>query len=289
MSVTAIVASVVTAILSLLIHAVLAPLDGLLSAFAAAGAVHDLTGAPWAQNLIAGSQAVAGAVLAMRTAWEALMLATARTEGAPTDPGALLKRVVLTAAAIAAGPALAVQAMRAGNLLADAVAHAGLGPGLADLPGNLWTMAATVEADQPWVPLLLLGGGFILILCFIQSVVRTVEMTLAAILAPVMALGFLSGGGTADVWLREVVVLAASQAVQLLLLYLAAALLVLPAGPAGLALGPFYFLGACWVAWRSPQMLRQFAYHSGAGSAIGSVAGSAATAALTRLLTKLPL
>ncbi len=120
MSVTAIVASVVTAILSLLIHAVLAPLDGLLSAFAAAGAVHDLTGAPWAQNLIAGSQAVAGAVLAMRTAWEALMLATARTEGAPTDPGALLKRVVLTAAAIAAGPALAVQAMRAGNLQADA-------------------------------------------------------------------------------------------------------------------------------------------------------------------------
>jgi hypothetical protein len=289
MSLGAIVASVVTAVLSLLIHTLLAPLDGVLSAFAAAGALHNLTTAPWAANLIAGSQAVAGAVLAVRTAWEALMLATARTEGAPTDPGALLKRVVVAAAAIAAGPWLATQAMVAGNLLADAVAHAGLGTGLGTLPGNLWTLAATLQADRLWVPLLLLGGVVIVILCFIQSIVRTLEMTLAAILAPLMALGFLSGGGTADVWFREVVVLAASQAVQLLLLYVAAALLVAPAGPGGLLLGPFYFLGACWVAWRSPQLLRQFAYHTGAGSAAGSVAGSATTAAVTRLLTKLPL
>lgn|GEM_PF-4238172 len=68
--------------------------------------------------------------------------------------------------------------------------------------------------------MLLLCGIVFVVFYFIQAVVRTIEMTLAAILAPVMALGFLSGGGTtAAVWFREVVVLSASQAVRLLLLY----------------------------------------------------------------------
>lgn len=279
--------AIVSAVLAYLIQIVLAPLNDILVAFAAAGALHNLTTEPWAQNLIAGSQALAGAILAVRLAWEALQLATLRTEGAPTDPGALLKRAALTACAIAAGPWLAVQAMLAGNLLSDAVAHAGLGEGLSTLSGNLSALTATLASDRIWEPLLLLGGVVIIVLCFIQAVVRTIEMTLAAILAPVMALGFLSGGGTADVWFREIVVLSASQAVQLLLLYIAAALLVSPAVPGTTSgfLGPFLFLGACWVAYRTPQLLRQFAYHTGTGSA----AGSAVAMAASRLLTKLPL
>ena len=279
------VQTIVAGVLGFLIQAVLAPLNGILAAFAAAGELHNLTTEPWAQNLIAGSQAVAGAILAVRTAWDAFQLATLRTEGAPTDPGALLKRVALTAGAIAAGPWLAVQAMVAGNLLAGAVAHAGLGVGLTDLAGNLSSLTATLQVADLWEPLLLLIGVVVIVLCFIQSIVRTIEMTLAAILAPVMALGFLSGGGAADVWFKEVVVLAGSQAVQLLLLYMASALLVSPVvagGPQGF-LGPFFFLGACWVAWRTPQLLRQYAYHTGAGAAAGT-----AVAMAVRLLTKLP-
>ncbi len=279
-------ATAVAAVLSLLLHALLRPLSGLLPVLAAAGALRDLTGEPWARNLIAGAQALAGAVLAARTAWEALQLATLRAEGAPADPGALLKRFVAAAAAIVAGPALAVRAMDAGNLLSAAVARAGFGAGLPGLPGDLGALAAQVSADALWVPLLLLGGLVLLLLCFLQAMVRTVEMTLAAILAPVMALGFLSGGGTADVWLREVVVLSAAQAVQLLLLDLGAALLAapsLPGSPAG-PLGPFLFVACCWVAWRSPHLLRQFAYRSGAASAAG---GAAAVA--VRVLTRLPL
>ena len=277
--------TIVAEVLSLLLHILLQPLDAVLAVFTAAGELHNLTGEPWVRNMIAGSQALAGAVLAARTGWEAFQLATLRTEGTPTDPGALLKRVVVTALAIVAGPPLAVQALDAGNLLAQAVSGAGLGPGLPALGGNLQALAAQVTATELWEPLLVLGGIVLVLLCFLQAMVRTIEMTLAAILAPVMALGFLSGGGTADIWLREVIVLATSQAVELLLLDLAAALLVapsVPGGPSGL-LDPFLFLAACWVAWRTPRLLRQYGYQT-AGQAAG---GAAMTAA--RVLTKLPL
>lgn len=278
--------AILTGVLAFLIRMVLAPLNGVLVAFAAAGELHNLTTTPWAQNLIAGAQALAAAVLAVRTAWEAFQLATLRTEGQPADAGSLLKRVALSAGAIAAGPWLCVQAMLAGNLLADAVAHAGLGSGLGGLVGRLLAMSNVLAASAVWMPLLLLAGSVIIVLCFLQAIVRTVEMTLAAIVSPLMAIGFLSGGGAADVWLREVIVLACSQAVQLLLLYLAAAVLVgpLPGGTGGTFLAPFLFVGTCWVAWRTPHILRQYAYHTG----IGSAAGGGAAMAAGRLLTKLP-
>ncbi len=281
--------AILTQILHFLIEIVLAPLNGILVAFATAGELHDLFGYPGVSVLIAGAQGIAWAILATRTAWEAFQLATLRNEGAPTDPGALVKRVVLTAAAITAGPWLTLQALYVGNDLAQAVAHAGLGTGLAGLSGQLSILTHALVVGSIWRVLLLLCGILIIALCFMQAIVRTIEITLAAIVAPVMALGFLGGGGTADVWWRELLVLASAQGVQLTLLYLAASLLMVPAPTAsGFALSPFLFVGACWVAWRTPHILRQYAYHSGAGGALGNAGGMAANTGVRMLLAKLP-
>ena len=276
--------AVVSAILSFLIRVFLAPLNAVLVSFATAGELHDLLGYPGVSTLITGAQAVAWAILGTRTAWEAFQLATLRNEGAPTDPGSLLKRVALTGAAIAGGPWVAEQALLVGNDLAQAVAHVGLGVGLGSISGNLAALSANLTLATLWVPLLLLGGVVLVILCFLQAIVRTVEITLAAIVAPVMALGFLGGGGTADVWWRELLVLAGAQSVQLTLLYLAASFLVAPTlGTASNFLDPFLFVGAVWVAWRTPHVLRQYAYHTGAGGTASSAGALAARVILTKL------
>ena len=272
--------AILTQVLHFLIRITLAPLNYILVAFATAGELHDLFGYAGVHTLIAGAQGLAAAILATRTAWDAFQLATLRNEGAPTDPGALVKRVALTAAAIAAGPWVAEQALLFGNDLAQAVAHAGFHTGLGGIGGQL----RTLEGASLFTPVLVLCGVLLVILCFLQAIVRSIEITLAAIVSPVMALGFMSGGGTADVWWRELLVIASAQGIQLLLLYLAAALLTVPPPGLPLILQPCFFVGAFWVAWRTPHVLRQYAYHTGAGSA----AGAAGNAGVRLLLAKLP-
>lgn len=282
---------ILTEALRFFISILLAPLNQMLQFFATSGELHNLLNAPWAQNLIAGTQGIAFAILATRTAWEAFQLATLRAEGAPTDPGGLLKRVVLTAAAIAGGPWVAKEALLLGNDLAQGIASAGFGVGLDQLSTSIGTMFSMATGALFWEVFIVAFGAVLIILCFIQSMVRTIEITLIAIVSPVMALGFMSGGGTADVWWRETLVVCTSQAVQILLLYVAAVQLVTPVSPGapGFALGPFLFLGALWVAWRTPHILRQYAYHTGASAAAGNVAGTVAGQVGARMLmAKLP-
>jgi len=265
------------------ITGLLAPINGLIKLFASAGQLRDLTNQPWGTNLIAGAQGIAMAVLALRVAWEALQMSSLRAEGAPTDPGALLKRTVMTAAAIFGGPWIARQMIMIGNLLAAAVARAGFGIGLDEL--DLSSLVSSMPS--PFEVLILLAPSVILlVLIFFQSMIRTIEITLAAVISPLAALGYMSGGGMADVWWREVMVLSTAQAVQLLLVYLAAALLVSPAqwGSAQNTLGPFLFVATLWVAWRTPQILRNYAYSSGVTGGIGSVG----QVAISKVMAKLP-
>lgn len=281
---------IVTSVLTWLVSAMLAPLNWLLSLFSSAGALRDLTYQPWIQNLIAGTQGIAMALLALRLAWEALQLATLRAEGAPTDPGTLLKRTVMAAAAIFGGPWIARQMIYVGNTLAAAVANAGLGVGLDQMDLSSLLLYAGDSGNYIWMLLLTVPAALLLILVFFQGLVRTVEITLAAIISPLAALGYLSGGGMADVWWREVMIISTSQAVQMLLLYMGTALLLTPAEwySTHVELGPFLFVATMWVAFRTPQILRNYAYNSGVSSIAGGVGHTASYVALSRLMTRMP-
>ncbi|MHB1128266.1 MAG: conjugal transfer protein TrbL family protein [Bacillota bacterium] len=281
---------IATTVLTWLASSMLVPLNWLLSVFSSAGALRDLTYQPWAQNLIAGTQGIAMALLAVRVAWEALQMATLRAEGAPADPGSLLKRTVMAAAAIFGGPWLARQMIFVGNSLAAAMAQAGLGAGLEKLDlGSLFAYTTSPETFI-WMLLLTIPAMVLLILVFFQGLVRTIEITLAAIISPLAALGYISGGGMADVWWREVAVISTSQAVQMLLLYMGAALLAAPAPWSDIQadLGPFLFVATLWVALRTPRILRNYAYSTGVGGIAGGVGQSASYVALSRIMTKMP-
>lgn len=277
-------------ILRWIVSTILSPLDWLLKIFADAGALRDLTTAPWAQTLIGGAQGLAGGILAVRVTWEALQMASLRAEGAPTDPGKLLKRTAMTAAAIAAGPWLAREMIVIGNELAAAVGGIGLRQGLEQLDLGSLAMSAT-QQHATWM-LLMVGAGIILLLLILfQALVRTMEMLLAAVISPLAALGYMSGGGMADVWWREVVVLATAQAVQMVMLYLSAAVLMAPSpfDSAQVKFGPFLFLAALWVTWKTPHILRNYAYSSGVSQAAGAAVISAGEQAVARaVMSKLP-
>lgn len=281
----ALVTAALTAIIKFLFDVVLTPAEWALEMETAAGGLHYLWGVPWAQGLIAVLQVVAGALLALRATVDALQTATLRSEGAPTDPGGLVKRIVLSAIAIVAGPRLAYQMLLAGNDLANLVAHLGLATSLPTSVTNAAGVGAQLALSAIFSLIVVLIGLVLIVVCLAQGLVRSVEMLLAALVSPLLALGFMSeNGGTAAAWFVETLVLACTQGVQILLLYVGVTFLVAPgaAGTLGNALlRPFFFLAACWVAVKTPHILRQYIYHSGAGSTAAGMVGRA-------VLSKLP-
>ncbi|KUO52337.1 MAG: hypothetical protein APF76_04695 [Desulfitibacter sp. BRH_c19] len=254
--------------------------DWFLSVFTQYGMLNDLLNISWINQFILGSQAIAGAILACRFAWEALMMASLRSEGAPTDPGGLLKRTVMSAIAIAGGPWVIRNAIIIGNQFALWVGNVGIGVGLSDLSleGLVGTVGTSVLFGTLLSPIIVLGGGILTFLVFMQALIRTVEITLTAIISPYAAIGHMSGGGMADMWVKEVIIISMTHAVQMLLLYMSIAFLLAPSDygfGTQFEIKLFMWLAALWVSFKSPKILRNYAYHTGMSSAAGSLGQSA--------------
>lgn len=265
--------ALITAVIGWLTAQVISPVNWLLNEFIREGMIRDLMGLPWTQMIVSGAQGIAGGLLALRVTWEAFEIATLRAEGAPTDPGGLLKRTVAAAAAIYAGPRLTSQFILAGNDLALWIGSLGMRMQNLDIAAilkNLLNVGGPVFNLVAMVVLVVL-----LELITVQAAARSVEMLIAGVVSPFMALGYVSGGGTADVWLREVIVLAVSQAVQVLLVHLAITILVQPQNVGATVPNPWFFFAALWVAYRSPHVIRNYAYSTGGRGVAGAAAGMA--------------
>ncbi|MBZ4687330.1 MAG: hypothetical protein JG764_963 [Clostridiales bacterium] len=278
------------------IEPIYAVCDYFLRVFYETGRLHDMLSVPFVEYFITGAQAIAGAVLACRLAWEALQMASLRSEGAVTDPGGLLKRTVASVIAIAGGPFVVKQCIILSNLLAGWVANTGVGVNIEQLnmselassvaSGSLYGTTGFVTGVIFW-PVVFLVIAIIIFLVFMQAVIRTIEITLSAILAPFMAVGWMSGGGTAITWMREVGVITVSHAIQMLLLYMSIAFLVgaLPTGfLSQMVMRPFFCLGALWVAFKTPRILKNYAYSSGIRGAAGQAGNVAMWRAASRFI-----
>jgi len=266
-SITGVVVEAIKGVLVGFITPFLYLVQMLMELFADAGALRDLTYISWVDNLIMYGQAIAVSILGLRLAWEAFQMMSLRAEGSPTDPGGLLKRTVMTAAAIFAGPFTVRYLISFGNTLAIMVASAGFGVNPADLDIqtllesslNIAALTGVAVATLGLFPMVVIGAIVVLmLLIFMQALIRTVEITLGAIISPYMALGFMSGGGTADVWWRETVIVTMAHAVQMLLLYMAPDF-----GYLDSVIRPFLFISGLWVTFRTPRILRNYAYSSG--------------------------
>ncbi|WP_213974700.1 conjugal transfer protein TrbL family protein [Tepidanaerobacter acetatoxydans] len=256
-----------------------------LTLFSNISAPMDISNLPFISQLISYAQAIAVSLLALRLAWEAYQVVALKADGAPTDPGGLLKRTVYSVVAIFAGPTVVSKIIVFTNYLALMIVNSGFGfdPSSIDfstaleealsiggfLVGGGAALVVTGGLFGIAVILVILGLAFLICL---QALARTVEITLAAIAAPFLSLGIMGGGGTFDVWWRETIVIAMSHPVQMLLLYLSVAFLVAP-GMTSSALAwvrPFFFIASLWVTFKTPQIVRNYAYSTGTRSAIGS-------------------
>lgn len=279
------VGNILQFLLNMLLQPLYSLLDSLLGIYAEAGALRDLLSVPWVNNLILGTQAIAGAVLVCRLGLEAFKLATLRAEGAPTNPSMLFGRTIQAALGIAIGPFFVKQAIIVGNELARGIANSSVAGGrltftVSDLLGvhsnasPLWTLAILV-------------GLVLMCIAFIQAVIRTIEITLAAIISPFAALGYMAGGGMADNWIREVIILACSHALQMLLVYMSTSFVFSPNQyNVSAVMQPFYFLGTVWVALKTPKILRNYAYHTGLSNTAGSVGHTVVQTAIRQAMIK---
>lgn len=269
-----------------------------LTLFSSISAPMDITYLPFISQLISYCQTIAVSILVLRLTWEAFQIMSLRAEGAPTDPGGLLKRAVYSVVAIFAGPYIVSRVIVFANYLALAVVNSGFGfnPSSMDFATTLEEALAvggflTAGGAAAIAAAGLFGGiviavilGLMFLVC-LQALARTVEMTLIAIVAPFMSLGIMGGGGTFDVWWREIFVVSMAHPVQMLLLYLSVAFLVAP-GMTSTDLAwirPFYFLACLWVTFKTPQIVRNYAYSTGIRSAIGSAGQAAVWNIMSRL------
>lgn len=218
------------------------------------------------------TQVVAGSLLALKVSVEVLRNYILFASGSSdAHPAKLVKRAMYAAMMIAAGPWLARNVFGYGAYLAVAVSQI---PVLADGANPLGALLT-----RPWA----VGIGFLLamgamvvfwVLIFVQSIIRGVEVAFLAVAGPIMAVGLTGQDeGAWGVWWKELVVVSLSQAVQMLMLTGFFATLATDMAQPGTFTGPVLMLTAVawlWVAYKTPAVLKQFAYHTGAGSLASS-------------------
>lgn len=229
----------------------------------------------YVQSTVHLAQAVAGSLLALKVGAEALQVYILHTHGDPgADPGGLLKRSAVAAAVIGAGPWLVQTVYTWGNDLAQSVASlSSVNPN----PVNFIDTLVSLGTTPTLILIADIAALAIWVLILIQTGIRAVEVASLAAVGPFMAVGLTRADeGVAAVWWRELVVLSGSQALQTFLVKGFLATIVTFTFNSDV-LKLFLLIGWLWVAFKTPSVLRQFAYHTGLGGAIGQVGQTGGT------------
>lgn len=266
----------------------------ILQQFVTAGYTRVLIDNPWAHALVLLAQAVAGALLGLRLTWEIFQHHIVRGQGTPSDVIGTVRNAAIAAFSIFAFPWLSVRVILFGNDLSTSIV-AVLGTQTNTLGSGLGNLVATALGGMAvtggmLAPILAVVAAVILAVCvvlllliFVQAMIRTVEAYVAGVLAPVMAVGWVSeSGGTAAAWWRSIIVLAMSQAVQTLLLYTSIAIVTQSGVPTYLA--PFLLLATLWVTYKTPHMIQEYSYHSGVGGGMASGGSMAANLVIRKMV-----
>lgn len=244
----------------------------------------------WAQSSHEVIVTVAWTLLTVRIIAECYRLYILRDAGESiVPPGVLFRRTIIAAVAI---PATAWFVPFMANLsywLARAVASEG-----AEVNVSAILLALVESGMNPAVGLgavliiaavlLILALAFLLL--FVQAAIRGVELAVAFVLGPGLAVSAAGADdflavGTLGIWFREVCVLALTQVIQTLLMV---AIIYYTLGSAFEILSVLTSIAFMWVAIKAPSILRQYAYHTGMGQA--ATYGTMGLA--VRTLSKLP-
>ncbi|GBF35412.1 membrane protein TraL [Desulfocucumis palustris] len=247
---------------------------GMLNSMAAALQILDST---YVRNVIVDAQVIGGSLLTLKILYDTLYTYILRANGEPTDPGGLLFRVSMAAAVVGGAPWIARQVYSACTDLATEIA------GSQAIDSSQLSPFVALTNPGVIITLVAIAGLVLWILILIQTGVRAVELAVLSITGSVMAVGLTSPDqGTFAAWWRELVVLSMSQVIQIFLVKGALSSLTLVS--VGTVMQMFFFLGWLWVAYRTPAVLRQFAYSTGIG---GAAAGTAQQAGYLLIMRRI--
>lgn len=189
--------------------------------------------------------------------------------GEPSDAGGILIRTTLSVAIIMSVDWIILQIFTFGNKLASDIGNVSIG--VMELQDILFVGVSS--------PLLITLG----MICFVimsliisvQCAVRGAHLALMAGIAPLMAINVSSENKQMwNAWLREVLILCSSHAIQLFLMNCMIAVLTTEAISGG---GLLFALGFMISIIKSPKFIKQFMYASGAGQVGGMTMRSASS------------
>jgi len=217
---------------------------------------------PFVVGAIELTQVVAGSLLVLKIGVEILRNYILFSSGSSeVNPFKLVKRSMYAATMIAGGPWLARNVFGYGAYLAVSISQV---PLVAEGANPLGALLRNPAAAGFGFLLVLIAMFVFWVLIYIQSIIRGVEVAFLSVAGPIMAVGLTgSDEGAWAVWWRELVVVSLSQAVQMLMLTGFFSTLV---GQVFNFYSMLVGVAWLWVAFKTPAVLKQFAYHTGTGS-----------------------
>ncbi len=228
------------------------------------------------KNAMYYSMGVALTLLAVKVAFDALVIYQLRVSGDPSpDPGEMLIRVGTSVVLILGVPfILGLMFQLNVALIGDIYNLPGMGGDFAEI--NKLT-ALLQDASMSYqltrfmiiVVMIIMAGSVVAIIALFQMAVRAAEWAVIAISGPLMAVGVNSDlFGT---WWRHLLTITLSQGIQILMFKLSFYVLVQSWGGVDL-LAVVFFVGFLVVTIKSPKILQRYIDATG----IGRVAGGAA-------------
>lgn len=226
------------------------------------------------------AQGLAFAIMAAKVASEALRNYILYSSGdAEANPGGLLMDTAKAAAVIGSVPWLVRWLYLLGTQIALEVS--GLG-GISSADPVMTSFVRSIEA----LPLILIFVGIIALvliaLIYIQTFIRAAHLGMLAVIGPLLAIQLIGGDHNLfSLWLKELIVVSFSQALQIFMLM--AALYALGGMMTGNPITALLmFVGWLWSTMKAPSVLKQMLYSSGLGRVAGGTAQTAGTMIVVR-------
>lgn len=244
---------------------------------------------PVVVNGILLAQTVALSILAVKGAYEALMLHILRVNGDPNDgPESLLKGIIQSAIVISCIPWIVKYIYSFGLSLSKDAAQL---PGNVELDTNKTIIEQIIGTIQDAVTMpifLLIGVIFILILVVVilmQTFYRGAELGFHAVLGCFMALGLTSRTPAWDTWMKDMLSIASAPVAQMFLIKLAFSSL-----HAITFDNPWYhfmlFVSFLILTASAPAGIKKAAHSTGVGRFMGGAAQTTAQTAVSAVIMR---
>lgn len=234
------------------------------------------------KNAIIYAQGLALVLLAAKVSSEALQTWILYTHGdSNASPGGLLIRTAKAVAIICSVPWIVSYIYQWGTAVASDVANlSGVGD-VVDL--SVKNMTNYISNSMFITLILSLTAIIMLLFVYMQTFIRSAELGLLAIIGPLVALNITStNNSTYSAWIREVIIVSISQALQILMIKTSFYVLAGGIPQKAPAYAFLMFLAWLWVTVKTPKFLKQFAYASGLGGVAGGVVQQAGNAMIMR-------